>query len=496
MSRTHGEGGRAQASSRRLRTLLHTAPIHALEENKGRWEGDWSCYDLRRLQVAAIEETLDRQGVEGGVGRQSLKDSVAAAASRMAPDRPHREYLDVAERVLAHLLNDDPGSEFVYEYTDGTWERHSHTIRILDQRQTEDGSLVVRASIEAINLLIGALDLDIADAQKAEERLLDEYIRAGRLDAAQTTAEIARLRSIQYQTHIADYLRVVRQDIGRIDWSGRVLDEIRAAGRHLEERSAEEARMRQALHEHYERTADSERRQALLGVADLVLDCHRRHRALHSLIMRAEEEIPAEQVRQRFAPPAPIDAVEMSRDVLDPLLALPRPWAMEITSGFFERLAGPRSAELMDLFHLFDALLAPRRELAAEELTLQEPDLEDPGGRGAFGTEAAVVARAVLESTRQRPARLSELLREARTAGADDVVELVRLGVLWAFAPDAAGHPEANVVPDGMRSTRDGTELHDPEFAGDDLLVDVRMVVLPPTPTLPLQGGGRAISHE
>ena len=479
MSRRHGEVGRAAASSRRLRTLLHTAPIHALEDNKGRWGGDWSRYDLRRLQVAAIEETLDRQGVEGGVGRQSLTDSVAAVASRMAPDRPHREHLDVAERVLAHLLNDEPDSDFVYAYIDSTWERRSHTIRILDQRQTEDGSLVVRASVEAINLLIGALDLDIADAQKAEERLLDEYIRAGRLDAAQATAEIARLRSIQYQTHIADYLRVVRQDIGRIDWSGQVLDEIRAAGRHLEERSAEEARMRQALHEHYERTTDPERRQALLDVSELVLDCHRRHRALHGLIMRAEEEIPAEQVRQRFAPPAPIDAVEMSRDVLDPLLALPRPRAMEVASGFFERLAGPRPAELMDLFHLFDALLAPRRELAEEELTLLEPDLEEPGGRGAFGPQAVAAARTLLESTRQRPARLSELLREARGTGAGDVVELVRLGALWAFAPDATGGPEADVVPDGMRSTRDGAELLDPEFAGDDLLVDSRMVVLP-----------------
>ena len=461
-----------------MRTLLHTAPIHTLEDNKGRWEGDWSCYDLRRLQVAAIEETLDRQGVEGGIMRQSLKDSVAAVAGQMAPDRSHREHLDVAERVLAHLLNDEPGSDFVYEYTDGMWARRSHTVRILDQRQTEDGSLVVRASIEAINLLIGALDLDIADAQKAEEHLLDEYIRAGRLDAAQATAEIARLRSIQYQTHIADYLRVVRQDIGRIDWSGRVLDEIRAAGRHLEERSAEEARMRQALHEHYERTTDPERRQALLGVADLVLDCHRRHRALHSLIMRAEDEIPAEQIRQRFSPPAPIDAVEMSRDVFDPLLALPKLQALEVASGFFERLAGPGPAELMDLFHLFDALLAPRRELADEELALHEPDLEQPGGRGAFGPDAVAAARAVLESTRQRPARLSELLQKARAAGAEDVVELVRLGALWAFAPDATGHPEANVVPDGMRSTRDGTELNDPELAGDDLLVDARMVLL------------------
>jgi hypothetical protein len=480
VSRPHGDGDRRQASSRRLRTLLHTAPIHALEDNKGRWEGDWGVYDLRRLQVAAIETTLDHQGLEGGIGRHPLRDAVAAVAGQMAPERPLTEHQEVAERVLTHLLNDDPGSDFAYTYSDrggdGTWERRLYTIKILDQRQTEDGSLVVRASTEAINLLIGALDLDIADAQKAEERLLDDYIRAGRLDAAQATAEIARLRSIQYQTHIADFLRIVRQDIGRIDWSGRVLDEIRAAGRHLEERSADEARMREALLEHFERTADPDQRQTVLDVADLVMDCHRRHRSLHGLIMRAEEEIPAEQLRQRFAAPAAINAVAMGRDVLDPLLTLPKPAAMDVATGFFERLAGPRPPEVMDLFHVFDALLSPRRELAEDELVLSDLELEEPGEHGGFSQAAADAARTVLESTRRGPVRLSELLLEARLspAGPGDVVQLVRLSALWAFAPESISHPESSVVPQGMRSVRDGMELLDPEFAGDDLVVDAR----------------------
>jgi hypothetical protein len=479
MSPSRGAGEPQAPSSRRLRTLLHTAPIHALEDNKSHWDGDWSAYDLRRLQVAAIEATLDHQGVEGGISRQSLKDSVAAVAAQMAPGGARRDHLEAAERVLGHLLNEAPGSDFVYPYTDrdrdGSWERRLHPVKILDQRQTEDGSLVVRASVEAINLLIGALDLDIADAQKAEERLLDEYIRAGRLDAAQATAEIARLRSIQYQTHISDFLRVVRQDIGRIDWSGRVLDEIRAAGQHLEQRSAEEASMRGALLEHLEQTADPDRRQALLDVADLVMDCHRRHRSLHSLIMRAEEEIPAEQVRQRFAPPAAIDAVSMSADVLHPLLALARPAALTVVTDFFVRLAGPRPAELMDLFHLLDALLAPRREAAEEALALEELDLEEPGPAGEFGAEVEAAARAVLDTARQRPVRVSEMLREARRSpGGDDAAQLVRLSALWAFAPDASDPATSDVVPEGMRSVRDGAELDDPDFAGDDLLVDAR----------------------
>jgi hypothetical protein len=461
-------------SSRRLRTLLHTAPIHGLEDNKWRWEGGaWSAYDLRYLQVAAIEATLDRQGLEGGIGRQALKEALAGMAARMAPERPRSEHMEVAERVLAHLLNDEPGSEFTYTYVDGAWERRWHTVKILDQRQMEDGSLVVRASVEAINLLIGALDLDITDAQKAEERLLDQYIKDGRLDVARRTAEVARLRSIQYQTHIADYLRIVRQDISRIDWAGHVLSELRAAGEHLEERSAEEARMREALLERFDTTADPEHRRLIVDIAELILDCHRRHRALHGLVMRAEDEIPAEQVRQRFAAPGPIDAVNMGRDVLDPLLALPKAHAMRVTEGFFERLIGPRPPELMDLFHAFDALLSPRREHPEEELEIPDLELEDPGGRGGFGPGVVAAARALLESTRGRPARLSELLHEARARAADGdgLVELVRLSALWAFAPESVSHPDTSAVPDGLRGIRDGADLRDPDFAGDDLLV-------------------------
>src|SRR3981081_1608642 len=127
MSRSRGAGEPHAPSSRRLRTLLHPAPIHALEDNKSHWDGDWSAYDLRRLQVAAIEATLDHQGVEGGISRQSLKDSVAAVAAQMAPGGARRDHQEAAERVLGHLLNEAPGSDFVYPYTDrgrdGSWER-------------------------------------------------------------------------------------------------------------------------------------------------------------------------------------------------------------------------------------------------------------------------------------------------------------------------------------------------------------------------------------
>jgi hypothetical protein len=463
--------------------MLHTAPIHALEANKAMWEGDWEVYDMRRLQMAAIETTLDHQGLEGGITRTSLKEEVATVAAGMAPDRPREQHLDAAERVLFHLLNEAPGSDFLYPYQEkaetGFWQRRLHAVKVLDQRQAEDGLLVVRASPEAINLLIGALDVDIADAQKAEERLLDQYIREGKLDEAQASAERARLRSVQYLSHITDFLRIIRQDISRLDWSGEVLDEIRSASQHLEERAREEATMREMLLLKLDTVAEPEQRQVVLNLVSVIMDCHRRHRSLHGLLMRAEEEIPAEQLRQRFAPPASITSISMGGDVLDPLLLLPRTSALEVADGFFERLLGVRSPEMMDLFQLFDALLAPRREFSEEESEVGDLDLEDQSAYGSFSSDAVLAARSILESTRVRSVRVSELLRAARQSpiDRDQVLDLVRLSALWAFAPEQVSHPELGAVPDGMRSLRDGSTLSDPEYAGDDLLVDSRPVV-------------------
>ena len=127
----------------------------------------------------------------------------------MAPDRPHREHLDVAERVLAHLLNDEPGSDFVYEYTDATWEHHSHTIRILDQRQT---------------LTVGAAN-DARAAARRYENKLNEYeatIRQARaesyqrLEASRTTALDERRQVIDAaKQQTADQISRARADLER-----------------------------------------------------------------------------------------------------------------------------------------------------------------------------------------------------------------------------------------------------------------------------------------
>jgi hypothetical protein len=80
-------------------------------------------------------------------------------------------------------------------------------------------------------------------------------------------------------------------------------------------------------------------------------------------------------------------------------------------------------------------------------------------------------ARRVLEAPLAGPRRLSKLLEEARDrsdAPTAEVAELVRLGALWAYAPEPS---DGALLPPGARSVDDGAELDDPDYGGADLLL-------------------------
>ncbi|HYT46852.1 MAG TPA: hypothetical protein VEL04_00390, partial [Burkholderiales bacterium] len=40
---------------RRIRTLARSGPLHQLVRNAAYQDGDWSCYDLLALELAAID---------------------------------------------------------------------------------------------------------------------------------------------------------------------------------------------------------------------------------------------------------------------------------------------------------------------------------------------------------------------------------------------------------------------------------------------------------
>jgi hypothetical protein len=103
------------------------------------------------------------------------------------------------------------------------------------------------------------------------------------------------------------------------------------------------------------------------------------------------------------------------------------------------------------------------------------PDLSDSDDDvEAYDPTILDAAALVVAPTRERPVRLSELLDQAR-AWDPEVEELVRLSVLWSFAPEYDDDELAGAVVDlidpDVIVIATGDLLETEHWTGDDLLV-------------------------
>jgi len=80
------------------------------------------------------------------------------------------------------------------------------------------GTVYLRTTDEAVNVLVGALDTDVTSAQIAAEVKLEVLISRGRLADAQLAAEQARYRTVQYAEALRRTLEATRATYGR--WTG------------------------------------------------------------------------------------------------------------------------------------------------------------------------------------------------------------------------------------------------------------------------------------
>jgi hypothetical protein len=448
---------------RRVRALVRTIPLHDLEAGKAQREGDWSPYDLRGLALAAIDTVIDHMGLEFGASGAQVRQRLTQLARMSAPSRPADEAGRVADAVVAGLLNDRQRREaFSQTYSDWSGRRHRRAevvFRLLEEVEAPDGSVVLRATDEAVNLFVGALDRDIADAQAAAEAVLASQLRRGRLDQAVHTARAARLRSIQFAGNVGRVLDATRHDIRQVDWQADVPDLLSDALEHLSERLETERHLvttvRSLISEH-------DAGPAAATLLSLIEDCQMRHLELHALLLRARTTFLEEQERQRFTTTDDARAFELGELLLGPLLECTPTDGGPAVGRFVAVATGPQPPRLVRLADLVDLLLQPRRGDGdgAEE---RPPELEDLGDDRRFPPDAWSHADEVLARVPVNgEIRLSRLLRDARASAAGSA-ELVALAVLHAFAPERAGPT--------LRAVDDGTLLDDPQFGGRDLLV-------------------------
>ncbi len=179
-----------------------------------------------------------------------------------------------------------------------------------------------------------------------------------------------------------------------------------------------------------------------------------------------------------FGRAAAIGAIDLTNEVLLPVLAAPVSVGGELLASFAERLlgfgpcprilsVGPRRQPRFGTFLL--ALLRPaqtREDLGPE---LDEPEWDAPPNDPiAFTSELWTLADELLTQV-DPPVRLSVLLATAEERHGFDAADLVRLRTLVATAPDLdAVRPAEAAV---LAAAGDGQKFQSKTFAGDDLVV-------------------------
>lgn len=462
--------------TRRRKALALTQPLHDLDARKSYLEGaDFDVYAMAELALHAIDLVTVAMDFDRGADHEQVLRRLVPLAADQAPDRPRAEHERVARWVLSNLINVgsvDRGFDVIYGTyrADGRYVRRRFDFKLLVELTGSGGELYLRATDEAVTVLVGALDTDVTSAQIAAEVTLDNLIRRGRLADARTAAESARYRTVQYAEQLRRQLDATRRNVLAVDWLRAVPALLDEALSHVEQRYRHENAILTHIRRYRDAADDADHKRQAAELVAIVADCVRRHTQLQARLLEAGAVFRAEQDRQQFADVPARDGIDLYTQVLMPLLALPVATAAAPATAFFPAAVGVRTPRAVRLVDLVDGLLAPPAEQEVLGPPVVEADLVSLREPARFDDETWSTATAILEIAPEAPRRLSELLAQARRAGGADVAELVVLLAAHALSPQvsAAARQGDDVV---SVAVDDGVELDDPWFGGSDLLV-------------------------
>lgn len=471
---------RPATEEHRWRSQTVTAPIEQMVRagaHAGEAEDRFADrYDLRRLGHRAIDAVVASMGIARELTDLELIAGLAATAARMAPEADQAEWQAVAEFVYAHLMNaPDEFAKFSYTGIDPDGRRRPFEFQLLLPRESEAG-IAINASPEAINVFLKAFDLDVTDAEVAMSVMLERQISEGRFEAAALTAEAAGRISLAASARIGELLEDTKRDVGSVDWRGSMRAELERARYHISGRILEDDRLLDHVATGTE-NEDRAIRETSGEIREVLARCKRIHLGLEDRLVRAHRTFLDAQSEQRLARRIRLRLLSMGDQLFTPVLHLPAAQAAMVTDAFAVAALGPSVPRMPWLGGLIDALLAPPRNVEGLPRELETPDTSDEPDLQAHRAEATAAARALFTGATEQPRRLSDLLSAAREAEDEEVVELIWLGTLWAFAPDTADDPDADLIfriselTGDLVAEDDGTALADVDFAGADLLL-------------------------
>jgi len=464
------------ALTRRLRTLIRTAPLHRAEASKAHRAAALDDQDLRALALRAIDLTIEAMGLGAGISVEELREGLRPLVTTSHPTLGAAETDEIADLVIGALLNESGRRQAFdepYLALDGEQAtRKVLSFHLLRERATVEGETLIYATTEAINLYAGMLEYPVEDAQIAEEAVLQAQVRRGRIAEAVRTAQRARLRSIEYEQKIVVTLESTRRDIFQVDWVNDVLALLDNARQHLAERIEVEREIGRAVEVRFDTEAEAEGAVQLVALRDTLFDCINRHLRLHERLIGANATYLKEQERQAFAPPIAEPLPALEAEVLRVALTVPCAELAEHADELLSLIHAPRSPVALRLSQLVDRLLAPRHRIAEEAFSIGEADLEELRlDRPRFSIEDHRAVEALLQdlfAAEEPPATLSALLVEAKECGLSSAQErLLVLRVLGAY--DSVGEGRVLVVE------RKKGRLDAPAFFGDELHLSAAM---------------------
>jgi hypothetical protein len=465
--------------ARRLKALACTAPLHELDQRKSRLEWlDASRYRMAEVALQAIDQVTMAMDFDRGADQAQVVRRLVPFIAAQVPGAPAGEHERVGHWVVDNLINVgslDRGFRAEYGSTgpDGRYVRRRFDFKLLVELAGADGEVYLRASDEAINVLVGALDTDVESAQVAAEVKLENLISRGRLGEARLAAEQARYRTVQYAESLRGRLDATRRDVRSVDWLLAVPELVDEALGHIESRYRAETAILANIADARDTATEPQRRRQAAELVDIVGDCIQRHTQLQARLQEAGATFRAEQDRQQFAGRPQRAAVDVFGQLLRPCLELDVATAVRPTAVFFTGGSGVRVPSVLSLTGLVEVLLEPPAERDPLGEELPEPDLVALAP-DRFTDQQWRQVEAVFDPAGP-PVRLSAALARAREID-PELAPLVALRALHALGTSIAtarsqGDEAVRVAVD------DGTVLRDPEFGGADLLVGTAQLV-------------------
>jgi hypothetical protein len=294
-----------------------------IERTKTSLDGDyWARYDMFKIALAVIDQVALAMGISAGRTWDEAVGYAAGQATRQVPDADPGQWRAVAERVVVSLVTTDVETVPYLVHTSKGPQWRAQRFRLLYVHAGgEDGSEYLRASEQAINIFVEALDLDIEAAQIANEAQLSALIARGAVESAVQIARHTRYRSIQYQERIRRIVADMLIDPDAHDWVGDVPALLDGALAHVRERLDAEAVLLDAVAERRSELRDRARLDAANQLIEILRECRHRHDELRAHLIGARTRL-REALDDRFArAPRSAHRSDLAADLLSPYLA-------------------------------------------------------------------------------------------------------------------------------------------------------------------------------